>query len=115
VNSLSQRAAVVALKDRVYRKESLKVIAEEKRFLEKNFKKLGLEFFNSDTHFYLVKMANANEICRQLRTKGILVRNCESFKGLDSSYIRISVKSHRENSMLIKALTSVLKRKLAAG
>ena len=115
VNSLSQRAAVVALKDRVFRKASLKVIAEEKRFIEKNFNKIGLEFFNSDAHFYLVKMDNANEICRQLRTKGILVRNCESFKGLDSSYIRISVKSHRENTMLIKALTSILKHKHITG
>jgi threonine-phosphate decarboxylase len=115
VNSLSQRAAVVALKDKVFRKESLKVITMEKRFLEKNLKKIGIEYFNSDTHFFLVKMDNAIEICRQLRTKGILVRNCENLRGLDSSYIRIAVKSHRENTMLIKALTSILQQGRATG
>jgi threonine-phosphate decarboxylase len=115
VNSLSQRAAVVALKDKVFRKESLKVIAEEKGFFEKSFKKLEIEFFKSDAHFCLVKMDNADEICRQLRTRGILVRNCKGFRGLDSSYIRIAVKSHKENTMLIKVLTSILKPNLSTG
>ena len=41
VNSLSQRAAVVALKDTVFRKESLKIITEEKKFFEKSFQKIG--------------------------------------------------------------------------
>jgi len=108
VNSLSQRAAVVALKDKVFRKESLKIIMEEKKFLEKSFQKIGIEFVKSDAHFYLVKMDNAHEICRQLRTKGILVRNCDNVQGLDSTYIRIAVKSHKENAILIKELAAML-------
>lgn len=108
VNSLSQRAAVVALKDKIYRKETLKIITAEKEFLEKNFRRLGIELSRSDANFYLAKMDNAEEICKRLRTKGILVRNCDNFRGLDSSYIRISVKSHRENTILIKILSSVL-------
>ena len=108
VNNLSQRAAVIALKDKVFRKETVKIITEEKKFLEKSFKKLGIDFFNTDAHFYLVKMNNAQEICQQLKTKGILVMHCADFYGLDSSYIRIAVKSHRENAILIKALTSML-------
>jgi threonine-phosphate decarboxylase len=108
VNSLSQRAAVVALKDKVFRKESLKIIMEEKKFLEKSFQKIGIEFVKSDAHFYLVKMGNAHEICRQLRTKGILVRNCDNVQGLDSTYIRIAVKSHKENAILIKELAARL-------
>lgn len=110
VNSLSQRAAVVALKDKGYRKETVKIITEEKEFLEKNFKKLGIEFTSSDTNFYFIRIDNADEVCHQLKTKGILVRNCGNFHGLDSSYIRIAVKSHRENTILIKALTLILKR-----
>lgn len=114
VNSLSQRAAVIALKDKGYRKETVNVITAEKKFLEKSFKKLGIEFSISDTNFYLIRIDNADEICHQLKTKGILVRNCDNFHGLDSSYIRITVKSHRENTILIKALTSILHRKASA-
>ena len=115
VNSLSQRAAVVALKDKVFRKESLNVIAKEKWFLEKNFKKIGIKCFHSDTHFFLVKMDNAVDRGRQLRDRGILVRNCEGLRGLNSSYIRLVVRSHRENAQLIKALTSILQQDRVAG
>ncbi|MBE0425757.1 MAG: aminotransferase class I/II-fold pyridoxal phosphate-dependent enzyme [Nitrospirae bacterium] len=110
VNNLAQRAAVIALKDRVFKKETTKLIAEEKRFLEKNFRKNGIEFFNSAANFYLLRMDNAREIRNYLMKKGILVRECSNFKGLDSTYLRISVKSHRENTILIKELASLLKR-----
>lgn len=115
VNSLSQRAAVVAMKDKVFRKESLKIITEEKKFLEKSFQKIGIEFVKSDAHFYLVKMDNTHEICRQLRLKGILVRNCDNVQGLDSSYIRIAVKSHKENTILIKELAAMLNHNRPSG
>lgn len=108
VNSLAQRAAVVALKDNVYRKETFRLIHQEKRFLEKRFRKLGVEFFPSDANFYLLKISNANEIFNQLKKKGILVKECSHFKGLDSTYLRIAVKSHKENTILIKELTAIL-------
>jgi threonine-phosphate decarboxylase len=109
VNNLAQRAAIIALKDKVFKKETAELIAEEKRFIEKNLKKLGIEFFESATNFYLLKIDNAKDICNYLMKKGILVRDCSNFKGLDNTYLRISVKSHRENTILIKELTSFLK------
>jgi threonine-phosphate decarboxylase len=110
VNSLAQRAAVVALKDKVYRNETFRLINEEKQFLERSFKKIGMEFFHSDTNFYLLKISSANEIYQQLKRKGILVRDCTDFRGLDSTYLRVAVKSHRENVILIKELTSIIQK-----
>ncbi len=108
VNSLAQRAAAVAIKDKIFKKNTLELIQQEKRFLEKNFKRLGIEYFKSDVNFYLLKIDNAREICNHLIKKGILLKECSNFKGLESTYLRISVKSHRENSILIKELTSIL-------
>lgn len=108
VNSLAQKAAMTALKDKVYKKETSELIYGEKRFLEKNFRKAGIEFYSSDANFYLLKMENANEICRELNEKGILVRNCADFRGLDSSYVRVAVKSHRENTVFIRELKTIL-------
>ncbi len=108
INNLAQRAAVVALKDKVYRSETFRLIKEEKQFLEKSFRKIGIEFFVSDANFYLLKMSSANEIFQQLKRKGILLRDCSDFKGLDSTYLRVAVKSHKENTILIKELTSIL-------
>ena len=108
INNLAQRAAVVALKDKVYRSETFKLIKGEKKFLEKSFRKIGIEFFDSDVNFYLLKINNANELCQQLKRKGILLRDCSIFRGLDSTYLRVAVKSHKENTILIKELTSLL-------
>jgi len=108
VNSLAQRAAAAALKDKVYRAETFRLMKEEKRFLEKGFKKIGIEFFHSDANFYLLKISNADEVCQQIKKKGILVRDCSNFKGLDSTYIRVAVKSRRENTILMKELTEML-------
>lgn len=108
VNSLAQKAAAASLKDKAYRKESMAVIQQEKAFLEKSFRKLGIAFLPSDANFYLVKTAAESETCRRLRSKGILVRDCSDFIGLDSSYMRIAVKSHRENTVFIKELTGII-------
>jgi threonine-phosphate decarboxylase len=108
VNSLAQRAALTALKDKGYRKETSVLMAEEKRFIEKHFRKLGIEFFPSDTNYYLLKMRNAGEIARTLKKRGVLVRDCTDFKGLGNPYLRIAVKSHRENAVLMRELAGVL-------
>lgn len=108
VNYLAQRAAIIALKDKAYAKETSRVLAEEKQFLEKSYKKLGITFSRSDVNFYLLRIPNGREVCHQLQNRSLLVRNCFEHTGGDS-YIRIAVKSHRENTILVKALNAILK------
>ncbi|OGW36777.1 MAG: threonine-phosphate decarboxylase [Nitrospirae bacterium RBG_13_39_12] len=110
VNNLSQRAALVALKDKFYRNETFRLIKEEKLFFEKSFKNIGIKYFDSDANFYLLMIKNADEIYEKLKRKAILVRDCRNFKGLDNRYLRVAVKSHRENTILIKELASILQK-----
>lgn len=110
VNSLAQRAAVVALQDKAYRKDTFSLLKQEKRLLEKNFEKLGIEVFPSNTNFYLLRSPDAAVISRHLKQKGILVRDCSDFRGLDNSYIRVAVKSHKENCILIRELSAIINR-----
>ena len=108
VNSLAQRAALTALKDKGYRKETMVLMAEEKRFIEKHCRKLGIEFIPSAANYYLLKMRNAGEIARTLKKRGILVRDCTDVKGLGNPYLGIAVKSHRENAVLMRELAGIL-------
>ncbi len=112
VNSLAQRAAVTALKDKAYRRDAFRSVQEEKRFLEKNFRKLGITFFPSAANFYLLRMGDAREICLQLKKRGILVMDCSRFRGLDSTYMGVAVKSHRENAVFLKGLAKILDRRV---
>jgi threonine-phosphate decarboxylase len=110
VNSLAQRAAVVAVKDRVYEKETLKIISEEKRFLERSFRRMGIDYFPSDANVYLLKTGYADEIKRRLKKMGILPGDFSGVRGLGSGYLGIAVKSHRENAILVRELTRIIQK-----
>ncbi len=108
VNGLAQVAGVAALLERGYLSKARALIKEERRFLYDNIKKL--ESFcplTSDSNFFLVHLQARNS--RQFRDRllkktGVLVRDCSTFTGMGTQYIRISVRMHQENILLLKAL-----------
>jgi threonine-phosphate decarboxylase len=109
VNTLAQTAGIAAFKDTEFKKKTFKAIKQEKDFLEKEFKRLGISYIPSEANYYLLRLNNAKEIISALRNKGILVRDCSNFKGLDEKYIRIAVKSREYNMRLLKELSNFSK------
>jgi threonine-phosphate decarboxylase len=107
VNNLAQTAAIVALEDRDYIEKTMSMMKREKEYMEKRFREIGIEHFPSSSNYYMLKVNSATDIVLQLRHKGILVRDCSNFKGLDSSYIRVAVKSHEQNEILVKELENL--------
>ncbi len=105
VNILAQRAGVVAMNDSSYKNETFKIIRMEKQFMEEAFEKMGLDYLPSSANYYLIRPHSAEEVRISLRKKGILVRGCSDFIGLDESYIRVAVKSRRDNALLIEELS----------
>lgn len=108
VNTLAQLAGVAALRDTSFRLDSLKVIEHESGVLEDGLKLLNIRYFESDANFYLIKMRNAQQAALQLRDKGIMVRNCANFIGLDETYLRVAVKSNKDNMRLLKELSKLV-------
>ncbi len=107
VNSLAQVAGMAALKDTVYQSRTFNVLKREKDYLERGFKRLGLDYYPSRVNFYLIRHDNAYTIVLRLREQGILVRDCSNFNGLDRSYIRIAVRTRRENMRLLAELAKL--------
>ncbi len=108
VNTLAQTAGIAALKDVAYKKKTFRVIKQEKDFLKKEFKRLEISYIPSQANYYLLRFDNAKEIISILKNKGILVRDCSNFKGLDGKYIRIAVKSRKDNILLLNYLEQLL-------
>ncbi|HDY99889.1 MAG TPA: aminotransferase class I/II-fold pyridoxal phosphate-dependent enzyme, partial [Nitrospirae bacterium] len=108
VNNLAQKAAIAALDDSSYADETMRLMRDEKQFLEHGFREAGIEFFPSAANYYLLtpplEKGGGEMIVANLRQKGILVRDCSNFKGLDGSYIRVAVKSREHNKILLKEL-----------
>jgi threonine-phosphate decarboxylase len=107
VNTLAQVAGITAIKDREYIDQTFMVIKREKKRLEEGFKSIGITYFPSDANFYLLRHKKAHEIALNLKKASIVVRDCSNFKGLDSSYIRIAVKSQKENERLLKGVIKI--------
>lgn len=105
VNTIAQRAGVVAISDTEYRDETFSVMKQEKKFMEDGLGKLKIEYIPSAVNYYLIRLNNAGEVINSLRHKGILVRDCSNFAGLNRAYIRIAVKSRRHNARLLKELS----------
>ncbi|MHB8880907.1 MAG: threonine-phosphate decarboxylase CobD [Thermodesulfovibrionales bacterium] len=102
VNRLATAAGSASIRDMAYQKRTLKTLHEEKSFMAEEFKKLGIWYLPSGANYYLLQIRNAPRIIAALRGKGILVRDCSNFSGLDKTYIRVAVRSRKENSRLIR-------------
>ncbi|MFC2061271.1 threonine-phosphate decarboxylase CobD [Elusimicrobiota bacterium] len=112
VSYLAQEAAKSAVKYAGYIEKTREYIFREKKYLFKNLKKIGwLETYDSDSNFILCKIKNREHNSKKLADilgeKGILIRNCSNFRGLNSKHIRIAVKKRKENRILLDSLREV--------
>lgn len=113
VNCLAQDAAVSALEDREHIRRTQKLISEERKFLLSELGKIkGLKAFPTEANFILIDIRQTGLTAAQLKermlTRGILIRDCSSFRGLDAYYIRVSVRTREENDKLLASLREVL-------
>jgi threonine-phosphate decarboxylase len=108
VNGLAQAAGVAALADKKHLPRSRAIVKKEHKFLHDNISKLkSFRPLRSDANYFLVRLHGRNSTQFRdalLKKTGVLVRDCSTFTGMDSQYIRVAVKAHRENLQLLKAL-----------
>ena len=109
VNSLAQDAANVVIKNKSHLKKSNIIIKRELKYLEDNISTLdGFEYISSSTNFILIKTKyDSTKLQTKLLKNKILIRDCKNFRGLDNHYIRIAVKSHKDNVKLVTALEKI--------
>ncbi len=105
VNSLAQKAGIMAINADNYLEECSTKIREAKIFLVQELGHLELSPLPSRTNFFLVKVGNATKFRQALLMKGFLVRDCTSF-GLPQ-YIRLAPRTLPECQRLITAIKEV--------
>ena len=109
VNALAQEAGILALKNKLHIRKSNSIIKKESNFLKNKIAKIsGFECHDSSTNFILIKTKfDSTKIQKKLLKHKILIRDCKNFRGLDNHYIRIAVKSHKDNLKLLNAMEAV--------
>lgn len=106
VNYLAQVAAEKALDDEGFLKRTREVIFEGKKFLYREFKKLGLDFIPTQANFILFKIKDSKKIYSDLLKEGVIVREMSQW-GL-KDFIRVTIGKKEENKKFIEALKKVL-------
>ena len=115
VNILAQRAGVAALSDLDYQQASRQELIESAQQLYAGLTQLaGLRPLQPSVNFILIDVqetgCTSTELTARLRERGILVRDCANYPGLDGkSFVRVAVRRPAENEQLLKALEAVIK------
>lgn len=114
INSLAIMAAREALRDKEYINKTKMYIQKERQKLADLLAETGLlRVFPSETNFLLVKILKSGITAKQLKEKlaekGILIRDCGDFRGLDNGYFRVTVRSEKENLILAESLKELLR------
>lgn len=110
----SQKAVVATLDDKEYIKESTEKSIDEREYLYESVDKIDkIHIYKSKSNYLLMDIRKtgytASELTAELMSRGVIVRDCTSFTGLDEYYIRISVETHPKNEKFIKILKEILK------
>ena len=108
VNIFAEVATKVGLKDENYIQKSIKFINDEKKYLYMGLKKINeIEVYKPSLNFILFKTLIKLDLKEELLKHNILIRSCKNYNGLDNSYYRAAVRTHEENSILIKSLMNI--------
>lgn len=99
-------AAAKVLESTDYLTDSVHMIKLEREYLAEQLERLGLKVYRSDTNYLLLKSESG--LYEKLLERGILIRRCANFRGLDETYFRIAVRQHKDNEELINVLGKVL-------
>ncbi|OPX64851.1 MULTISPECIES: histidinol-phosphate transaminase [unclassified Methanoregula] len=106
VNSVSMAAAAAALSDTGH---ADRYIVQVKRWRKKFAKDVRFPVLPSDANFVMIDVAprSGDEVVGELARKGVIVRSCRSFAGLEDHYIRVSVGEDWENERFVQEINAL--------
>ena len=106
VSSLAQAAGLAALDETAYVTRVQALIAQQRPVLRDGLRALGLRVLDGSANYLLFQAPET--LGNILRQRGIVLRSCGNYPGLDGSWYRTAVRTAPENQQLIEALREVL-------
>jgi threonine-phosphate decarboxylase len=111
VNTAAQVAGIASLSDAAYCEATRSYVAAERDHLSAGLAGLPCQaVFPSRANYLLVQLGNgssAAQLRARLLKKGVLIRDCGNFQGLDGSFFRVAVRLREENDRLLELLGGV--------
>ncbi len=101
----AQRAGVAAIKEQEYVARAVVCIQTQRLFLCEELKAAGCNVFDSDADYLL--FYSEKKLYELFLQRGILIRDCSNFRGLQRGYYRIAVKSEEQNRIFADVLRDI--------
>src|SRR5690606_3869908 len=103
INSLADIAGQYIFANKEYIDKSKIYIEKERQYVLKELSKLSwLKVYPTQTNYQLIKLYKLEEeyVFKYFLTRGVVIRKCSSFIGLDKQYIRVAIKDRKSNMKL---------------
>ncbi|MGH9898538.1 MAG: threonine-phosphate decarboxylase CobD [Pyrinomonadaceae bacterium] len=114
VSTVASDAAIAALQDNQYAIRTIAGNKAEREWLAQELTQLGVKVFSSQANFILIQLPEDAPASPELKENllaqhHVLIRDCSTFTGLENKrFIRVAVRSRRDNRILIRALGDCL-------
>ncbi|WP_419749659.1 pyridoxal phosphate-dependent aminotransferase [Terrisporobacter petrolearius] len=112
VNSFADTLSNYIFNDKEYITSSKEYYLKERLYMINELRKIeNIHVYDTDTNFILMELKDikADELKFKLfKESNILIRNASNFIGLGEKHIRIAIKSHEENQLILKELNKLL-------
>lgn len=106
VSVVAQACAVAAAGERAYAAQTAARIAHERAELAAGLAARGLTVFPGEANFLLFRSADRS-LHDKLAARGVLIRNCANYRGLEAGYYRTAVKTANQIARLLAALDEI--------
>ena len=106
VSGLAQAAGFAALDEGDFLAKTRALIQTERPWLKEKLEAFGFRVFPSQVNYLLFQ--GPTTLHRDLKIRGIAIRNCDNYPGLTAGWYRIAVRRREENEALIAAMGSCL-------
>ena len=107
VSCVAQGAGIAALEERAYLERLRELMERERPRLQRGLEELGCRVVPGRANFLLFQSPVPN-LARLLGEKGISIRPCGDFLGLDERWYRVCVRTGEDNEKLLTAMREVM-------
>ncbi|RJQ46714.1 MAG: threonine-phosphate decarboxylase [Gaiellales bacterium] len=111
INAFAHAAGEAAIEDWQYLEATRDTVRAARMNLFNDLRSItGIDPLPSEANYLLCRLEGISsaDLADAMGRQGILVRDCGSFNGLGGEYIRVAVRSDRENYQLVATLRRVL-------
>ena len=107
VSGVAIAAGVAALSDVEHLEKSIELARVGREYLKEH---IPFEVYDSQANFVMVDVAplRAKDVCEGLLTRGIIVRDCTSFRDAGESLVRVTVGTRGQNERVLKGSRAVV-------